>query len=306
MRLLRKHSCPTRGVHRCLAPRAMPAVLIAAVALAPAHAADQTPKLSPTTVPQGGLVRVTYRLPEGRSLEKASLVFGNTKAQCFPHQGVLTGLLGVSARARTGKSTAALWIRYQDGSHDKFPLTLTVTSANFPTQRIRMPGSKTGLMSPEILKKEREILNEALASTTPEPLWEGVFTNPLEGRISSPFGRKRYVNGRFWGFHSGRDVASPAGRPVKAANAGRVTLARKLWMRGNTVAIDHGMGVFTLYEHLSRISVTPGQQIDKGEVVGLVGSTGFSTGPHLHWELRIHGVPTNPAGPLREGIALEP
>jgi murein DD-endopeptidase MepM/ murein hydrolase activator NlpD len=284
----------------------MPAVLIAAVALAPAHAADQTPKLSPTTVPQGGLVRVTYRLPEGRSLEKASLVFGNTKAQCFPHQGVLTGLLGVSARARTGKSTAALWIRYQDGSHDKFPLTLTVTSANFPTQRIRMPGSKTGLMSPEILKKEREILNEALASTTPEPLWEGVFTNPLEGRISSPFGRKRYVNGRFWGFHSGRDVASPAGRPVKAANAGRVTLARKLWMRGNTVAIDHGMGVFTLYEHLSRISVTPGQQIDKGEVVGLVGSTGFSTGPHLHWELRIHGVPTNPAGPLREGIALEP
>ncbi len=278
------------------------ALLVALLAaLLPAGA---VPTISPQTVRQGGLVGVTHAVREGTPVEKAWVEFRGERFPCFAREGSVAGLVGVIAKTPPGKHTATLVVRYQDASEERFPLALTVKSASFPTQQIRMPRSKTGLMSDSILEKERKILYGAMEGTAAEPLWEGAFANPLPGRISSPFGRKRYVNGRFWGQHAGRDVASPAGRPVRATNTGRVLVAQKLWMRGNTVLVDHGMGLFSLYCHLSRLSVKPGQEVRKGEVVGLVGATGFVTGPHLHWELRIFRTPINPAGPLGAGIPL--
>ncbi|MBI3945902.1 MAG: M23 family metallopeptidase [Armatimonadetes bacterium] len=262
------------------------------------------PELTPVTLRQGDLARVRFQIPEGREVAKASVVFGGSTFPCFQRDGEVVGLFAVAARTKPGPHAATLWVRYEGGTTDRLPLSLTVGSAGFSTQSIRMPKSKTGLMSDEILAKEREILYSAMEKTAGEPLWEGVFANPVEGRISSPFGRTRYVNGRFWSQHSGRDVAAPTGRPVKATNRGRVLVAQKLWMRGNTVMIDHGMGVFSLYNHLSAIDVQEGEEVAKGQVIGKVGATGFATGPHLHWEIRVHRTPVNPAGPLAHGIAL--
>lgn len=275
-------------------------VLLASVVGGPAGA----PVLSPQTIVQGGMGRVVYRVPDGRTVTGAGLLVAGATLPCFQKEGHVVALFAVPAKTPPGRQTATLQVRYDDASQDQFPLQFTVTSGGYPTQHIRMPKSKTGLMSDAILERERRILYGAMEKTASEPLWEGVFVNPLPGRITSPFGRKRYVNGRFWGQHAGRDVASPPGRPVKAANSGTVLVAQKLWMRGNTVLLDHGLGVFSLYCHLSRIDVRPGQAVSKGQVIGRVGATGFVTGPHLHWEMRIHRTPLNPSGPLREGIPL--
>jgi murein DD-endopeptidase MepM/ murein hydrolase activator NlpD len=258
----------------------------------------------PHTVRQGDWVRVRFVAPEGRRVVKASLVYAGETLPCFSMEGALVALFAVSARTPPGRATPVLWVRYEDGEVEKYPQSLLIQSADFPRQSIRMPKSKTHLMAPEILEKEKRILYSAMEAPTPEPLWEGSFLSPVAGRVSSPFGRTRYVNGRFWSSHAGLDIAAAAGTPVKAANSGRVVVARPLWMRGQTVMIDHGLGVFTLYNHLSRIDVKEGDTVRKGQVVGLVGSTGFSTGAHLHWELRVHRTPANPARALREGILL--
>jgi murein DD-endopeptidase MepM/ murein hydrolase activator NlpD len=96
--------------------------------------------------------------------------------------------------------------------------------------------------------------------------------------------------------HLGVDLAVPAGTPVIAAADGRVALAEGLRVRGNAVVIDHGLGVYTAYYHLSQIRVQPGQEVRAGDLLGLAGSTGLATGPHLHWELRVFGVPADPLG----------
>jgi murein DD-endopeptidase MepM/ murein hydrolase activator NlpD len=278
--------------------------LLASLLLLTSLAAAGGPTLAPTTITQGALGRVIYPVPEGRLVANAVLQVAGNTLPCFQQEDRLIALFAVPVQTPPGRQTATLLVRYADGSREHFPLGFTVASGTFPTQRIRMPKSKTGLMSSTILAKERQILYGAMKKTAAVPQWEGVFANPLEGRISSPFGRKRYVNGRFWGQHAGRDVAAPTGRPVQATNSGTVLVAQKLWMRGNTVMIDHGLGVFSLYCHLSQIGVKVGQSVRKGEVIGRVGATGFVTGPHLHWEIRVQRTPVNPAGPLREGIAL--
>jgi len=96
------------------------------------------------------------------------------------------------------------------------------------------------------------------------------------------------------GYHTGQDIAVPQGTPVRAPAAGVVLLAEPLHVRGNAVVIDHGAGVTSNYWHLSRIAVRKGQQVKRGDVIGWVGTTGLSTGAHLHWEIRVYGVPVNP------------
>lgn len=111
---------------------------------------------------------------------------------------------------------------------------------------------------------------------------------PTQGRVSSEFGQR---NGRL---HAGIDIAAPTGTPIRAARAGTVTHAGAMGGYGNTVDIDHGGGVTTRYAHASRVTTRRGQRVAQGEQVALVGSTGNSTGPHLHWEVRVGGVPKNP------------
>jgi len=204
------------------------------------------------------------------------------------------GLAPVDAGATPGE--AAVYVKVFYGNDRCFQETLFVRIAKkeFPKQSIRMNPTKTSLMDPELLRQERELLYSYLLASFPRPLWSGTFISPCAGRIVSSFGRRRYVNGKWWGQHSGADIASPAGTPVKAANSGIVVFASLLRMRGNTVVIDHGFNVFSLYNHLSAIKVKAGEQVRKGSLIGAVGATGFASGPHLHWEIRIGTVPVNP------------
>ena len=256
------------------------------------------PAAAPARVTPGGLWVVA--VPQTGAGSARVTVFGDTHPM-YPHNGKWVAPIAVYARTKPGSYTATV----REAGQPARRIALQVVKKAFPTQHIKMKKSKTGLMSPSILKKERQILNAAFRDTAPEPLWRGAFQNPIPGaRVSSDFGRTRYVNGRFWSQHGGIDLSAPTGKVTVAGNNGRVILAQKLWMRGNTLAIDHGMGVISVYNHLSAFLVREGDTVTKGQPVGKVGATGFVTGPHLHWEIRAAGTPTNPWPILKGGIPL--
>jgi murein DD-endopeptidase MepM/ murein hydrolase activator NlpD len=118
--------------------------------------------------------------------------------------------------------------------------------------------------------------------------------------MNSPFGVKRYYNGKFSGnYHKGIDQRSPQGRPIKAIADGQVILASSFHLHGGTVGLDHGQGITSIYIHQSKLLVKPGQLVKQGDVIGHVGSTGFASGPHLHWGLYIHGTPVDPTNWLK-------
>lgn len=130
--------------------------------------------------------------------------------------------------------------------------------------------------------------NPSRDTITTEKLWDGPFIPPVEGRISTEFGEMRYVNDALTSYrHSGTDYAVPKGTPIKAPNRGRVNLSMFLTLTGNTVVIDHGLGLFSVYFHMDSLNVEKDQMVNKGDIIGTVGSTGFSTGPHLHYTTSI-------------------
>jgi murein DD-endopeptidase MepM/ murein hydrolase activator NlpD len=137
-------------------------------------------------------------------------------------------------------------------------------------------------------------MSEAFAILTPERLWDGRFDAPVPGTPNSSFGRLTVTNGKPAGRHQGADFRAAMGTPVRAPNAGRIVLAQNLYFAGNTVIIDHGLGVFSLLAHLSQIDVEAGATVGRGDVVGMSGATGRVTGPHLHWAIRFGEMTVDP------------
>jgi murein DD-endopeptidase MepM/ murein hydrolase activator NlpD len=144
-------------------------------------------------------------------------------------------------------------------------------------------------------KTRRERLAMALRTESPIQLWRGRFVWPVKGRITGRYGEKRIDGrGRFLGMHKGIDIRVKRGAPVVSSARGRVVFTGYLALEGETVVIDHGQGIVTIYSHLRRILAKMGSLVEKGEVIGRVGSTGRSTAPHLHFGLYVHGTPVNP------------
>jgi murein DD-endopeptidase MepM/ murein hydrolase activator NlpD len=208
-------------------------------------------------------------------------------------------VLGNDVEAEPGSS--ALLVRATDllGNSSQVTATVAITRFAFPVENetgedVVLPPEKGNLLNYGV--SETQYLNNVYAPITPEPMWQGIFAVPIQGRRTSPFAiRRSYNGGPLGSYHGGLDIAADAGTPVPASNRGRVVLAEPLHVRGNTVIIDHGMGVYTAYCHLSEIKVKKGQMVDKGQIVGLVGTTGVSTGPHLHWEMRVTGKAVDPS-----------
>jgi murein DD-endopeptidase MepM/ murein hydrolase activator NlpD len=174
---------------------------------------------------------------------------------------------------------------------------IQVVAGDFATEQITLPPEASKLLNAALIKAENEHLNQIVAIFSRQPLWEGLFRAPLQGplRITSAFGARRsYSGGPPTSYHEGLDYGAAVGTSVLAAAAGRVALAEELTVRGKAVIIDHGLGVYSGYYHLSEIAVKAGQKVEQGDLIGKVGSTGLSTGSHLHWEIRVSGVYVNP------------
>ncbi len=171
---------------------------------------------------------------------------------------------------------------------------IIIAEKDFRTSRFSMPPSRTAGWTAERLAEDREKVRLARETTEPHPLWLQRFIAPLEGRVSSEFGAVRIINENPPRRHSGIDIAADEGTPIVAPNRGIVRLAEFLLSGGNTVIIDHGIDLSSTYMHLHTISVEQGQLIERGEIIGTVGMTGYATGPHLHWEVNIGQTPVNP------------
>jgi murein DD-endopeptidase MepM/ murein hydrolase activator NlpD len=176
-------------------------------------------------------------------------------------------------------------------------LSVQVANRKFPIQRINLPPGKAGVKATQLeLRRAREFRE----TVTPEKFWDGPFLHPNIGRKSTPYGVRRYYNGVFAQdyYHRGTDYASPTGSPVVAPAPGRVILVGRVSqgfrVHGNTVGIDHGQGVSSILMHLNSINVKEGDMVKAGQKVGTVGSTGASTGPHLHWGLYVNGKSVDP------------
>ncbi|MCP2726888.1 M23 family metallopeptidase [Limnofasciculus baicalensis] len=182
------------------------------------------------------------------------------------------------------------------GDGERKTLGVPLANRSFPTQRIRLSGSG----SQDATEIELRRVDEFKKLVTPQKFWNGAFLKPSNASVSTIYGIRRYYNGVFAQdyYHRGVDYAGATGSPVVAPAAGRVSLvgrvAEGFRVHGNTVGIDHGQGVLSIMLHLSRIDVKEGDLVQAGQRIGTVGSTGASTGPHLHWGLYVNGISVDP------------
>ncbi|WP_052476467.1 M23 family metallopeptidase [Cohnella kolymensis] len=172
---------------------------------------------------------------------------------------------------------------------------LTVLDKKFKTQYLTVSKQMESMrQNTKRIAEDQKKIDAARSKSKAEFLFTSSFIQPVQGRLSTPYGHTRYVNGKFDKSHMAIDLAAKAGTPVKATNDGIVVLADSLYLTGNSIYIDHGMELFSQYVHLSKMYVKPGKRVKRGDVIGAVGSTGFSTGPHLHFAFWAHNVQVNP------------
>mgnify|MGYP002621160320 FL=1 len=204
-------------------------------------------------------------------------------------------LTAVPLQATPGFRTLGLRVEDEFGGVHERTAAIEVRANPRPVDELAVPAATLALVTPEARDEEAEVMAAALAAVPREPRWAEPFLLPLVGRDTSGFGDpRRYGPGGPVSYHLGADIAAPTGTPIVATNDGIVRVAGFYPIKGGWVVIDHGQGVTSHYFHLSAISVTVGDVAVRGDTIGLVGSTGLSTGPHLHWEMRVDGVPTDP------------
>ncbi|HSM55836.1 MAG TPA: LysM peptidoglycan-binding domain-containing protein [Candidatus Sulfomarinibacteraceae bacterium] len=220
--------------------------------------------------------------------------FARQSLQFAPYAEGYVALAGVDAFTEPGRYRLQL---SGAGDEEWWPFTqaVQVVSSNFPTQTVNVPEELVPLLAPEVRTEEDAFLSTIYGQFTPEPYWDGLFQTPVTNTVvTAPYGGIRsYNGGPFDIFHTGVDYGGTTGTPILAPAPGQVVYTGTLELRGQTVIIDHGLGVHSGYYHLSEIEVQVGDIVDTGQIIGRGGSTGLSTGPHLHWELRVLDVPVD-------------
>jgi hypothetical protein len=214
--------------------------------------------------------------------------------------------VGIDLDVKPGSYPLDMQVEKADGSLERFHREVAVQGKTFPFQKLRISPEfvtppKAAL---ERIRRESEIVGLIFASVTPEWLGSGAFMAPHPAKPWPNFGQRRLTNDVLNSVHGGVDLPVPWGEPIRAVNRGRVALASPLYLSGGTVIIDHGLGVFSYYCHLSKIAVKRGEMIEKGAVLGNCGSTGRSTGPHLHWSMRMGDSRVDPYAMLE--LPVEP
>lgn len=172
---------------------------------------------------------------------------------------------------------------------------IVVKRTTFPILKLTLPEEKVFLNQEDLMRaKNEEERLKSICGIVSDRLWEGRYILPLENNISTVFGTKRIINRKMISLHRGIDIKGQEGEEVRASNTGRVVLAEETFFGGNTIILDHGQGIYTIYMHLSKFAVSPLDIVSKGGVIGLVGSTGRSSGPHLHFGVKVMNINTNP------------
>jgi murein DD-endopeptidase MepM/ murein hydrolase activator NlpD len=269
----------------------------------PARLSLQQPKAFP-----GDVLRVDLKVAKG--VETVSAFFGSQKIAFQPHVGLAQwwGLVGIDLEAKPGRYSVKGTVRFTDGQTVELEQVVHVLPKAFPVQRIQVEERYVTLdpKAEQRAEEESKRLKALWETSTPQKLWQGRFLTPVESQLTSGFGRRRIVNNQTRSPHSGVDLKATSGTLIKAANAGKVVLAEDLYFSGNTVVLDHGLGLYTFYAHCSTMSVNSGDTVTRGQVIAKVGATGRVTGPHLHWACRLNEARVNPLELTQVWMAEEP
>jgi hypothetical protein len=209
--------------------------------------------------------------------------------------GVFLGLIGIPLQSKPGRAVLTFEWSDADGRHStKIPFR--INAGNYGIDELSVDPRKINLSAADLarVKREKHEIQCIYGQENFARLWRDLFQLPVGSDVTSPFGNRRRFNGRLKSYHNGVDFRSPMGRPVYAANSGIVKLAKNLFFSGNIVIIDHGTGVFSNYAHLSKINVITGQDVERGQPIGLSGATGRVNGPHLHYGIKVNGTYVDP------------
>jgi murein DD-endopeptidase MepM/ murein hydrolase activator NlpD len=273
----------------------------------PASAVNWTVRTQPTRLVNGGLVLFQVK-PPARLESLSGTWLGHEVSFSFDAKSkTWFALAGVSLETAPGTYTLELTGETKAGKAPSKKISFTrkfaVARGEYPKIEVKLSvEGKFTEPNPEQQKQIEEgqqIKKDYLNRVTPEREWSGQFATPADAAISDVFGSQRVFNGKTSSPHLGLDFRVPSGTPVEAMNDGTVLLARPMYFEGNFVVLDHGQGLLTLYLHLSEFKVKEGDQVKRGQIVGLSGGTGRATGPHLHVAVRWQGTYLDPASLLR-------
>lgn len=273
----------------------------------PAGAATWSLRVEPEQMRQGGLLFV--ELESATPLSQPTCEWLGHTYPMYAVRGGYRAMLPVDRLQETGP--AALVVRAAGVEEPVASRTLSIVKLDTgPVEIIRLTPDRMALQKDPRLEEEAKRIGEIVRTQSPAPLWKGNFQPPsaepgrnfgkqrryIEVRRGRRRGaRKRNPGSSFAGYHRGLDFSLERGTPVLAANAGKVLAAEPFVLPGNAVFLDHGQGIISAYFHLEEIRVKAGDLVSQGEVIGTVGNTGRSTGPHLHWQVYAQGRAVNPA-----------
>lgn len=266
------------------------AVLVLLLVL-PGCGTDFTATVAPSQINPGDafLVRVDGR---GWGFRKPSAALSGNHlrfSSCGERSYLALGAVAL------GTKPGACVIKIASGRKE-VELALEIKAAEWPETKLTLPDDKVSL-SPKNEKRvnEENLKLKSVWKISSGKKWTGKFIMPLKNSLSTDFGVRRIINNRKTSIHRGVDIRRKEGEEIKASNSGRVVLTEEFFYGGNTVVLDHGLQIYTVYMHLSRFNVKAGDMVEKGGAVGYVGSTGRSTGPHLHFGVKVQDTSVNPS-----------
>ncbi|MCW5881459.1 MAG: M23 family metallopeptidase [Anaerolineae bacterium] len=263
--------------------------------------AEATLRVDPPSVGQGKTLVVSVR--SDRAI-KARGALGGMALSFYPADNAAWAVVGIPLDAPAGEMPLQVEVTDAQGRTQTLTASVQIVANAGSVITLNIPPDKRELLEPEVTGPELAQLRAVWNEQT--PLWRGsAFRSPLANvaPASAGFGQYRiFDGGALRDFHTGIDYAVPSGTPIQAPAAGRVVVAEPMKVRGNNIWIDHGWGVYSGYFHLSSLAVEPGQLVKPGQTLGTVGTTGRSTGPHLHWEMRVNGVAVDPLEWTRRAI----
>ena len=229
----------------------------------------------------------------GPADEKPVATFNGNPVMVLKQSAGWLAVVGVNLDTEPGD----LSLDVQQPGADPRKLAFKIAPKAYRTQQLKVPPGQVNLSPEDEARVARETgkVHTAITGFTPDAPATLRLQQPVPGPRSSSFGLRRVFNGESRKPHSGMDIAAPTGTPIKAPLAGRVVDVGSYFFNGNNVIIDHGQGLMTMYCHLSKIGVTVGQEVKRGDLLGEVGATGRVTGPHLHWGVILNGNSVDPA-----------
>ncbi len=214
------------------------------------------------------------------------------------------GFLAADLNQKKGSYKAL--IQLSSSGFDK-TFTIRITDKDYGVRNLTLPREKVELDAESLkrVKEEAAVVNALWGAQEPVPAWKGAFLMPVDGDVVGTFGKRSIINNMERSPHTGVDQKGETGTPVRAINSGRVVLIADHFFTGNSIFLDHGGGVISMYFHLDSALVRDGETVGKGQTIGLVGATGRVTGPHLHWGVRVNGARVNPLALIDMSRGLE-